>query len=148
MATDRALRPFWLHQGAEYMFGLVLVAQGLQSPSPLVPSLAGGLVLLNAAMVDGPFGAFRVVPRRVHRWFDVAVIAVLVVAALLPVSIDNTSRAVMLAIGAVYAFVWWNSSFATRVASTGPNDRSEAVGRVAGRLAGTAVRAARKRRGG
>ena len=60
---DDALRPFWLHQFAEYLLGLVLVAQGLQSPTPAVPALAGGLVLLNAALVGGYLdGQDRVAP--------------------------------------------------------------------------------------
>ena len=47
------LRPFWLHQAAEYLIGLVLVAVGLQSLEPLWPTLAGGLVILNAAVSTG-----------------------------------------------------------------------------------------------
>ena len=63
MTKERVRRPFWLHQAAEYLIGLVLVAQGLQSPTPLVPTLAGGVVIVNAAVVEGPLGAFRLVPR-------------------------------------------------------------------------------------
>ena len=77
---DRVLRPFWLHQAAEYLIGLVLVAQGLQSLDPVVPTLAGGLVILNAAVVDGPLGAFRLFSRRAHRIVDLVVIGVLVAA--------------------------------------------------------------------
>jgi hypothetical protein len=33
-----------MHQAAEYLLGGVLVAQGLQSPTPAIPALAGGLI--------------------------------------------------------------------------------------------------------
>ena len=55
----RAMRPFWIHQAAEYLIGIALVAQGLQSPKPLVPCVVGALVILNAAVSIGPLGAFR-----------------------------------------------------------------------------------------
>jgi hypothetical protein len=148
-SSERVRRPFWLHQGAEYLIGLVLVAQGLQSPTPLIPSLAGALVIVNAAIVDGPLGAFRLVPRRLHRTLDVVVIATLAVAAALPwLDVDNTSRLLMLAVAALLAYVWWHSSFeppASRAAGP-PVDRSEAVGRAAGKVVGGAARAIRDRR--
>ena len=36
-SSDRARRPFWIHQIAEYGVGLALVSLGLQAPDPLVP---------------------------------------------------------------------------------------------------------------
>jgi hypothetical protein len=146
---DRALRPFWLHQAAEYLIGLVLVAQGLQSPTPVVPALAGGLVVANAAMTEGPLGAFRLVPRTVHRWIDLGVIVVLVLVAAVPaLDIDNATRLLLVLVGAVLAFVWWNSSFAAP-APRPPGevvDRGEAVGRFAGRAVGNTVKGARRPR--
>ncbi len=153
--TDRVLRPFWLHQAAEYLVGVVLVAMGLQSPKPTVPLLAGALVLLNAALVDGPLGAFRLFDRRVHRVVDLVVIGVLLLGAVIPVlGVDATGRAT-LAIGAVVlAVVWWNSAFENRAtrrqaaaahAAAPKGDRSEAIGRGAGRLAGNVAKAIRDR---
>ena len=145
---DRLLRPFWLHQAAEYLLGLVLVAQGLQSPTPVVPAVAGGLILVNAAVVDGPLGAFRLCSRPVHRIVDLVVIGLLVVLAAIPgLDVDNTSRVLMIGIAAMLALVWWNSSFARRAprSATAPADRSEAIGRSAGRVVGGAARAFRDR---
>ena len=34
---ERAMRPFWVHQLAEYLIGIALVAQGMQDISPVVP---------------------------------------------------------------------------------------------------------------
>jgi len=125
---DRVLRPFWLHQLAEYLIGMVLIAMGLQSPDPVVPTVAGGLVVLNAAFVDGPLGAFRAISRRTHRRLDLVVIGLLVVAAVL-------------------AVVWWNSAFTRRAPAdpARPVDRTEVIGRSAGRLAGQAAKAIRDR---
>jgi hypothetical protein len=142
------LRPFWLHQAAEYLIGLVLVAVGLQSLEPLWPTLAGGLVILNAAVVDGPIGAFRLTNRRQHRIADLVVIGLIVLIAAMPfLSIDNASRAMMIGTAVVLGFVWWNSSFERpRAATAGqPVDRSEAIGRGAGRIAGNIARAVRDR---
>ena len=158
--SDRVLRPFWLHQAAEYLIGLILVAMGLQSLEPTVPTIAGGVVLLNAALVDGPLGAFRLFSRRAHRVVDVIVIAGLAVVAVLPfLDLDATSR-ILLGGGAfVLAVVWWNSAFQARaprkakvsgdgppIGSTAkPADRSESIGRGAGRLAGGIAKAVRDR---
>jgi hypothetical protein len=145
---DRVLRPFWLHQAAEYLLGLVLVAQGLQSPTPVVPALAGGLVLLNAACVDGPISAFHWFSRRVHRTLDLVVIAVITLGAALPfLDVDNTSRIVMLVIAVIMSVVWVNSSFVKSAprSDKGAADRSEAIGRGAGRIAGNIARAVRDR---
>jgi hypothetical protein len=146
--SDRVLRPFWLHQTAEYLIGLVLVAQGLQSPTPVVPALAGGLVLVNAACVDGPVSAFHWFSRRTHRKFDVLVIAVIVFLAAMPfLDVDNTTRIVMAVIAVILGVVWWNSSFAPPVPRQRDEvvDRSEAIGRGAGRLAGNIARVVRDR---
>lgn len=150
--SDRARRPFWLHQLVEYIIGLILVAQGLQGPEPLVPAVVGGVVLLNAAVAIGPLGAFRLVGRRLHRVLDLVAIGVVVAAAVQPwVDVDVGTRAIMIAIAVVYGFVWFYSDFAEkqarqkrRVAATG--DRGEDLGRTAGRLAGNAVTAWRRRK--
>ena len=148
--TDRVLRPFWLHQCAEYLIGLVLVAMGLQSIEPAIPTIAGGVVILNAALVDGPLGAFRLFSRRAHRVVDVVVIVALAVAAVIPwIDIDATSRILLGAGAAVLAVVWWNSAFESRrsraAAAVAQQDRSEAIGRGAGRLAGNIAKAVRDR---
>ncbi len=156
--TDRVLRPFWLHQASEYLVGIVIVVMGLQTVKPAIPVLAGGLVLLNAALVDGPLGAFRLFTRRGHRIADLVVIGLLLAGAVLPTGIDSTSRLVLGAAAVVLAIVWWNSAFETRAsrraaaaASSGTGgqpgkvDRSQSIGRGAGRLAGTVAKTIRDR---
>ncbi len=146
-------RPFWMHQLAEYMLGGALVASGLQSRTPLIPSLLGGLIMLNAAITRGPLAAFRGIGRRMHRRLDLVVIALTFFGALQPwVSIESGARFIIIAIGVVHLVVWTQSSFLERVktpkqapdASSG--DRSTDLGRSAGRLVGGGVNAVRRAR--
>jgi hypothetical protein len=112
-------------------------------------------VLLNAAVAIGPLGAFRLVGRRLHRVLDLVAIGVVVGAAVQPwVDVDVGTRAIMIAIAFVYGFVWFYSDFAEkqerkqRRAAMATGDRVEDVGRTAGRLAGNAVTAWRRRKPG
>ena len=145
------MRPFWLHQLVEYIVGLVLVAQGLQSPAPVVPAVAGALVIFNAAATPGPLSAFRVVPRRLHGVLDIVVIALIAVAAFQPwVEVDLVSRLLLVMIGVVLASVWFYTDFAERAdrkqrRADAAGDRAEHLGRSAGRLAGGVVTQWRRR---
>ena len=124
----------------------MLVAVGVQSPLPTFPVLAGGLIVVNAAVVNGPLGAFRLVSRPQHRWLDVAVAAVVALVAALPfLSIDSTSRLTMFAVAAGMGFLWYGTNFETRpeaarrrsdARAVPASDRSEAIGRTAGRFVG------------
>ena len=146
-------RPFWLHQFAEYVIGAALVGSGLQSPTPEVPAVLGGLVILNAAVVDGPLGAFRLVGRRVHRILDIVVVVLGVVATSLP-SLDLGTRITQLCCLIVLAMVVMNTNYSTassRRRSPGEDtgsqvrDRPEEIGRRAGRVAGTLASRARSK---
>lgn len=163
MATP-GKRAFWLHQAVEYMMGAVFVAQGLQSPTPLVPSLCGGLVMINTACAKGPLSAFRVFGRRMHQILDAVVIGVVMVMTVQPVvTVDASTRLIMAVLVFVLAFIWWQSDFsesartnrkqAARLASDRPTGApaaqpaprppdgtvADTVGRTAGRLAGKGV---------
>ncbi|MEX0847702.1 MAG: hypothetical protein WD023_07975 [Ilumatobacteraceae bacterium] len=152
-------RPFWIHQVAEYIVGLLLVAQGLQSPAPLAPSVAGGLVVINAAIVRGaPLSAFRLVSRSVHRVLDIVVLGIIVVLIVQPwIEVIPADRLIMGGIVVVLGFVWLNSNFAEKppkapraaVVASGtaaPNDVGvgAGVGRKAGRLVGNGINAAKR----
>lgn len=150
--SARTKRPFWMHQLVEYVLGIVLIAQGLQSPTPAVPAIAGGLVVLNAAIVRGPLSAFRVLSRRQHRIADIVVVAGVLVLAVQPaVDVDPTVRIVMAAIAGVMVFVWFQSNFTEkqrrgRAPITAEGGRSTEVGRLAGRAVGDGINAARRLR--
>lgn len=150
--SDRVQRPFWLHQLAEYLIGFSMVAVSVQLPTPVVPVALGGLVIVNAAIVNGPMSAFDVVSRKVHRWIDVVLIAAIAVVAVLPwFDIDVSSRSILLLIAAVLAVVWWYSSFETRPERGArrvrdASERADEIGRRAGRLVGDGVNAWRRRK--
>jgi hypothetical protein len=88
------------------------------------------------------------VKRRQHRILDVVVMAVVLLAAVLPVfSVDNATRLIMLVIVAVMVFLWLSTSFAerpVRTAGAARVDRSESIGRTAGRLYSRSREIARK----
>jgi hypothetical protein len=147
-ATNK--RPFWMHQVVEYILGGAMIATGLQSPTPLLPSVVGALIMIHSAITVGPVGAFRVISRRVHRVVDVLVISSEVAAAVQPwIHLESGTRIIMIGIALVHLFVWWNSSFATRVKSSAVSaegGRSTEIGRIAGRLVGNGVNAVRRPR--
>jgi hypothetical protein len=86
----------------------------------------------------------------VHRVVDVAVIAMEVATAVQPwIHLESGSRIIMVGIALVHLFVWWNSSYATRIkssASSAEGGRSTEIGRIAGRLVGNGVNAVRRPR--
>ncbi len=144
-------RPFWMHQMVEYILGGMLVAQGLQSPTPILPALAGGLIMVNAAIVRGPLAAFRVVSRRQHRTLDIVVIITVIVLGVQPaVSVEGSTRMIMVAMAVVMAFVWIGSNFDDRVKRsartkiTAEGGRGTEVGRLAGRAVGDGINAAKR----
>lgn len=148
---ERGKRPFWMHQLVEYILGGALVAIGVQSPSPMVPSVLGAAVMFYSAATKGALSAFRVLDRRVHRWMDGVVIVILIAAAVQPwISIDNGTRLIIGGVAAVYTVVWLGSSFEerpgriarARAAASGV-DRSTEFGRKAGRVVGNGVNMAK-----
>ena len=154
---ERARRPFWLHQAAEYVVGVALIAQGLQAAEPLVPGAAGALIVVNAAIAKGPLSAFALVGRRLHRMLDMVLIAVLVAAAATP-WVETAMRFVLVAFAVVLGFVARYTRYETRAQASAARrqqarehpgtvgDRAEEFGRQAGRLAGRGVKAWRARR--
>jgi len=105
-----------MHQIAEYIIAVVFIAQGLQSRTPAIPSILGGLVLLNAACAKGPAAAFQLFGRSLHKLLDLVLIALIVVMAVQPViSLDNNTRVIMGVLAFVIGFVWLGSDFSPAV---------------------------------
>lgn len=134
-------RPFWLHQAAEYIVGLMLVLQGLRSLDPLVPAIGGALVLVNAAVAQGPLTAFGLVGRSLHRRLDLVVIVVLLVGAAQPwISVENISRILLLVVAVILLVIWVNTDFSMR--ASGGRGRWMARRRAGGVSADAATGAA------
>ena len=135
-------RSFWLHQLAEYIVGGALLATGLQSPKPLIPVIVGTLIVLNIAIVDAPFGAFRLVGRRLHRILDYIVLGVAIVACAAP-GTDVATRLVQFLIVIVLAVVVWRTDYSAakpkvkQPVSATPEGKADEIGRFAGHTAGT-----------
>jgi hypothetical protein len=147
---ERAMRPFWIHQFAEYLIGIALVSQGLQDPEPLVPTTVGTLVILNASIARGPLGAFKWVGRSLHRWFDIALMGVILFTAVQPwVEVSTTGRGMMLIVLLPLGFLWFYTDWAERSArkdrrKAAAGATGEQIGRSAGRLAGSGYAAAKE----
>ncbi|MFZ9481669.1 MAG: hypothetical protein ACO3AV_02140 [Ilumatobacteraceae bacterium] len=157
-------RPFWMHQLVEYILGGALIASGLQSPTPLVPAVVGGIVVLHAGITKGALAAFQVLHRSVHRVIDPFVIALELVAAFQPwIEVDSGSRAILIGIAVVHVVVFLGSSFEQKVKAPKSERRAGAVsavlsqpgrtgdtstdiGRSAGRIAASGVKAFRRLR--
>lgn len=134
------------------MFGIGGIVWGAQSPEPLYPCVAGALLLVNAATTHGPIAAFRLVPRQLHRVFDIVLVVLMLVAAVVARSnIDASGRGMLVAFAVAHAFVTWRTDFritpprAAEAAKARPLD-SEEIGRKAGRLSGTAYKMIRDRK--
>ncbi len=151
---ERVQRPFWMHQVVEYILGIALVMTAVQQPEPTIPAVMGVAVLLNAAIAIGPAGAFRLVPRKLHKHMDLVVIAMLLFAAIQPwLSVDATGRMIMFGIAIVMFFIWFHSDFtdradrkaakAAKATQSSDADRtardSAAIGKTAGRYVGHGV---------
>ena len=80
-ANRRVRWPFWLHQLGEYLIAATLLASAWYSPEPAVQATLGLLIFVNAAFAKGPAGAFQLIDRAVHKWFDIVILVMLVVAA-------------------------------------------------------------------
>ncbi len=152
--SERVKRPFWLHQIAEYIVGAALIGSGLQSPSPAIPAVLGGLVLVNAACADAPLSAFRIANRRWHRIIDIALLVIGILATASP-GLDLGTRIVQGCCVVVFATVVLNTNYSpakdrrssmsrsSNSQASGSGDRADEFGRSAGRVAGTAAAKAR-----
>jgi hypothetical protein len=152
VTIERMRRPFWMHQIVEYILGFGLIMVAIQQPEPKIPALMGLLILLNAAVVAGPAGAFKLVPRWLHKYLDLGVIALLLLMVVQPWwELDSTGRTIMFGIAVVMFFIWFHSDFsapvdrkvakAKKAAARAERQplNSTTVGKTAGRYVGHGV---------
>jgi len=109
---QRSRAPFWLHQLAEYLIAAVLIASAWYSPEPLVQAVFGGLIVVNAAFADGAAGAFPLIGRRIHKWFDVVIMVTLLTAAVQGwVDVNTTGRIALPTMAVLLFMLWFNTNF-------------------------------------
>jgi hypothetical protein len=100
----------------------------------------------------GALGAFQWIPKHVHRFIDIALVAMMVVIAIV-MDADALTRVVVLLLAVVLAVLVLGTNFAEKTARSAGSvpasemgsERSEEWGRKAGRLAGRVGRAARNK---
>ena len=110
--NERSLLPFWLHQLGEYLIAAVLIASAWYSPEPAVQAVLGALVIANAAFADGPAGAFRVIGHTLHKWIDVVIMILLLVAAFQGwVGVGTTGRIALPLMSAALFALWLTTDF-------------------------------------
>lgn len=143
-------RPFWLHQVVDYILGILVMAQATKADAPLVPLVIGLLMLINAACVNGPLAAYRGLSRPGHRIADLVLWVAIVAVAIAGLGVAGGIRVTLLVVAVIWAVVILNTNFAAPVPrqKLPPQQRSEAVGRVAGRAVAGGVNAWRRRRNG
>ena len=105
-------RPFWLHQLGEYLIAGVLVASAWYSPEPAIQATLGALILVNAAFADGTVGAFRLINRTVHKWFDAVIIVLLLIAAVQDwVGVGTVGRIALPLMALAMIVLWLRTDF-------------------------------------
>jgi hypothetical protein len=160
VAADDAPTPglaFWIHQLVEYLLGVLLITQALQSEQPAVPVLLGVGVILLAATADGPLAAFHLVPRQAHRILDlVAVVVLLVVAIVFRDALGTTGLVFAVAVALAMMAITLRTNYRMRPRrSLGetlrapvedvPGSKGERYGRAAGRALGKGIRSFREK---
>ena len=138
--------PFSIHQVAEYLIGLGLIAQAVQGSKSLLPIVFGAAVLLSAALTDGPLAGWKTVSRPAHKVVDIVLAIVALLLAVLPWSgADASGRAVLLIAAALLGMLILRTSYAPKPVRAPRNrgDLAEDVGRSAGRMVGKGLKAYR-----
>jgi hypothetical protein len=92
--------PFWAHQLAELLLGVVLLFEGARSGTHVAVMVAGGVLLLFTLVTDGPLAAWPRLPRRAHRIGDFAFAALLAISPLLA-GADDVLAILLLEVAAV-----------------------------------------------
>ncbi len=116
-----------------------------------MPAVAGIAVLANAAIARGPLGAFKWVGRGLHRWLDLVVMIGILAVAVQPwFEVPAGGRLIMLVMLVPLGFLWFYTDWAERPSRKQrrverASVKSEDVGRSAGRMAGNAVKAIKKK---
>ena len=97
-------RHLWISQTLEYIIGFVLASAAAQSPTPAIPAVFAGLVILNAASVKAPLSAFRLTNGRVHQLLGIGLSIAAMIAAVV-IDLDVSTRAMLVGLAGAEGFV-------------------------------------------
>ena len=112
-------RGFWMHQFVEYFIAGGLVMMSAQLKEPAIPAAMGLIMLVNTAITDGLFSAFKWISRGVHRVIDWLIITACLVLSFVA-DIETNGRLALLGVGVVLGVIVLGTNFAKRGAQTEP----------------------------
>jgi hypothetical protein len=110
-------RHLWIGQTLEYIIGFVLASAAAQSPTPAVPAVFAGLVIINAATMKAPLSAFRLTSGRIHQILGIG-LAVSAVFVAVVIDLDVTTRAMLIGLAGAEGFVSVRFGHGIRATST------------------------------
>ena len=112
-------RGFWMHQFVEYFIAGGLVMMSAQLKEPAIPAAMGLIMLVNTAITDGLFSAFKWISRGVHRVIDWLIIIACLVLSFVA-DIETNGRLALLGVGVVLGVIVHGTNLAKRGAQTEP----------------------------
>jgi uncharacterized membrane protein YhaH (DUF805 family) len=92
--------PFWAHQLAEILLGVVLLFEGARTGTHVGVLVAGIVLLVFSVITDGPLSVWPLIPRRVHRIGDFVFAALFAVSPFL-LGVEDAAGIVLLGAAAV-----------------------------------------------
>jgi hypothetical protein len=92
--------PFWAHQLAEILLGVVLLFEGARTGTHVAVLVAGIALLVFSMITDGPLSAWPLIPRRIHRIGDFVFAGIFAVSPFL-LGVDDAAGIVLLGAAAV-----------------------------------------------
>ena len=107
-------RGFWLHQIVEYLITAALILMSAQSRHPFVLAAYGIALLINVTVVDGPFSAYKIISRGVHRIIDWLFVVALFVGAFL-LDVDQSTRTTLFGVGLAIVVIALTTNYTKKV---------------------------------
>lgn len=110
----RGGRGFWLHQIVEYLIAAALILMSAQSRHPLVLAAYGIALLINVTVVDGPFSAYKIISRGVHRIIDWLFVVALFAGAFV-FDVDQSTRTTLFGVGLAIVVIALTTNYTKKV---------------------------------
>ena len=111
-------RGFWLHQIVEYLIAAALILMSAQSRYPFVLAAYGIALLINVTIVDGPFSAYKLISRGVHRVLDWLFVVGLFAGAFL-YDVDQSTRTTLFGVGLAIVVIALTTNYTKKVFGRG-----------------------------
>ena len=107
-------RGFWLHQIVEYLIAAALILMSAQSRHPFVLAAYGIALLINVTVVDGPFSAYKIISRGVHRIIDWLFVVALFVGVFL-LDVDQSTQTTLVGVGLAIVVIALTTNYTKKV---------------------------------